>query len=81
MADAIGSELVDQLATKADLKNFATKADLENFAIKTELAMANFATKVELAEFKAELKADMLRVAVGIVIANTALTTALLRLL
>lgn len=45
----------------------ATKTDLDN-------AVSKLATKVELAEFKAELKADLLKVAVGIVIANTALT-------
>ena len=76
---------VSKLATKAELdaavSKLATKADLENLATKTELVIANLATKVELAELRAELKADMLKVAVGIVIANAALTAALVRLL
>lgn len=76
---------VSKLATKADLSNavskLATKAELNNLATKTELAIANLATKVELAELRAEIKADMLKVAVGIVIANAALTAALVRLL
>lgn len=80
-----------ELATKTDLDNavskLATKAELNSavsrLATKAELdsAVANLATKLELAELRAELKADMLKVAVGIVIANTALTTALVRLL
>lgn len=76
---------VSRLATKADLSNavskLATKAELNNLATKTELAIANLATKVELAELRAEIKADMLKAAVGIVIANAALTAALVRLL
>ena len=61
--------------------HMATKSDLEiafsNMATKDDLAEL----KVKLAELKVDLKADMLRVAVGIVIANTALTAPLVRLL
>ena len=42
---------------------------------------SELATKADLAAAVAELKADMLKVAVGIVIANASLTIALIKLL
>ncbi len=64
-----GTAHLDQLATKADLENHrvATKADLENHRL---------ATRADLKTGLADLKADMLKVAIGIVIANAAFVVA-----
>ena len=66
MADAIGAELVDQLATKADLKATrtdvsaavaATRADLK--ATRTDLSAAVAATRTDLNAAVAATRADL----------------------
>ena len=82
-----GTAHLDQLATKADLDNHglatqaaleshrqATESALENHRQATESALENHrvATKADIAD----LRADMLKVALGIVIANAAFVVA-----
>ena len=71
-----GTAHLDQLATKADLENhgLATQAALESHRQTTESALENHrvATKADIAD----LRADMLKVALGIVIANAAFVVA-----
>lgn len=64
-----GTAHLDQLATKADLENHqnATEAKLENHRV---------ATKGDIETGLANLKSDMLKVALGIVIANAAFVVA-----
>ena len=71
-AEAVRDAITEGVATKADLDRglAALKADV----IRLEDKMA---TKADLAD----LKADMLKVAIGIVFANAGLTFALLKLL
>ena len=80
--------LEDKMATRADLSRLedkvailedkmATRADLSRLEDKMATLEDKMATKADLAE----LKADMLKFAMGIVIANTALTVALIKLL
>ena len=86
-----GTAHVDQLATRADLDNHrnATSAELENHrnATSAELENHRLANKSDLetglaglrTELKTEisdLRADMLKVALGIVIANAAFVVA-----
>ena len=67
--------LEDKMATLED--KMATKADLSRLEDKMAILEDKMATRADLAE----LKADMLKFAMGIVIANTALTVALIKLL
>ena len=73
--------VTESVATKADLSRLEDKVAIleDKMATKADLSRLEdkMATKADLAE----LKADMLKVAMGIVIANTALTVALIKLL
>ena len=64
-----GTAHLDQLATRADLENHqtATRAELKNHQLATEAALETGL---------ANLKADMLKVALGVVIANAAFVVA-----
>ena len=91
-----GTAHLDQLATRADLEKYqlATRADLEKYQLATtaDLEKHQFATRADLerhqlanetalAELKAELKVDMLKVAVGIVITNAGFVLAAVKFL
>jgi hypothetical protein len=71
----------DAVATKSDLEavRIAMSADLEaaRIALRADLDTARSAMRADLAE----LKSDMLKVAIGIVIANVGLTVTLIKLL
>ena len=74
-----------QLATKTELEKhqLATKIELEKhqLATKTELEKHQLANEAALAELKGELKMDMLKVAVGIVITNAGFVLAAVKFL
>ena len=74
-----------QLATEAKLEyhQLATEAKLENhrLATKADIEKHQLANETALAELKAELKMDMLKVAVGIVITNAGFVLAAVRFL
>ncbi len=80
-AEAIAS--VVRQATDTNREELATKADLkaEIAALKAELKAEIATLKTEFETRIAALKADMLKLAIGIVLANTGLTVALLQLL
>jgi hypothetical protein len=71
----------DAVATKSDLEavRIAMSADVEaaRIAMRADLDTARSAMRADLAE----LKSDMLKVAIGIVIANVGLTVTLIKLL
>ncbi len=71
----------DAVATKSDLEavRIAMSADVEGarIALRADLDTARSAMRADLAE----LKSDMLKVAIGIVIANVGLTVTLIKLL
>ncbi len=73
-AEAIAG--VVRQATDANRGELATKADLA--ALKAELKAEIATLKTEFETRIAALKADMLKLAIGIVIANAGLTTALI---
>ena len=74
-----------RLATKADLEKhqLATKADLEKheLATRADLERHQLANETALAELKVELKVDMLKIAVGIVITNAGFVLAAVKFL
>ena len=74
-----------QLATKTELEKhqLATKTELEKhqLATKTEIKKHQLANEAALAELKGELKMDMLKVAVGIVITNAGFVLAAVKFL
>ena len=80
-----GTAHLDQLATKTELKteSAATKTELkaEITATKSELKTEIAATRSELKAEIATLKADMLKVAIGIVIANAGFVIAAVKFL
>ena len=91
-----GTAHLDQLATRADLENhrlatradlekhqLATRADLENHRLATsaDLEKHQLANETALAELKADIKMDMLKVAVGIVITNAGFVLAAVKFL
>ena len=65
------------------LVQLATKTDLEKhqLATKTEIEKHQLANEAALAELKGELKMDMLKVAVGIVITNAGFVLAAVKFL
>ena len=86
-----GTAHVDQLATRGDFENHslatqaalenhrqATEASLENHRQATEASLKNhrLETRTALEAGLADLRADMLKVALGIVIANAAFVVA-----
>jgi hypothetical protein len=82
----------DAVATKSDLEavRIAMSADVEGvrIALSADLEAVRIATRADLDTARsamradlAELKSDMLKVAIGIVIANVGLTVTLIKLL